>query len=185
MKQRVFNVLVALSSLLLAVVGVMWARSYTAPTERRSAVSAVTWEVRSAGGTLFVERDNPTVRNYVGQWALIAGGDTWKIGPRFLRLERMEILAFQPLPGESKAKLPRESSRLTHDSTDWRLWCDYWLLALLTALLPALWLVARVRGRARRRRAAGLCPVCGYDLRATPGICPECGSASVMKQRLS
>ena len=30
---------------------------------------------------------------------------------------------------------------------------------------------------AERRKAQGLCPECGYDLRATRGPCPECGVA--------
>jgi hypothetical protein len=31
----------------------------------------------------------------------------------------------------------------------------------------------------RRRACRGLCPSCGYDLRATPGRCPECGAVAV------
>jgi hypothetical protein len=51
----------------------------------------------------------------------------------------------------------------------------YWALQALTAVLPAVWVVRWLRGR--RRGRGGLCPACGYDLRATPGRCPECGRA--------
>ncbi len=50
-----------------------------------------------------------------------------------------------------------------------------WFLALLFAILPALWL--RRRRIERKRNRIGFCQHCGYDLRATPSRCPECGTA--------
>ena len=51
----------------------------------------------------------------------------------------------------------------------------HWLVAAGLAVFPLSWLVGH--HRRRRRASLGLCPMCGYDLRATPARCPECGSA--------
>jgi hypothetical protein len=60
----------------------------------------------------------------------------------------------------------------------------YWaavVLVILPLALSASRVVMRsLRDVLRRRRASrGMCPACGYDLRATPpgGRCPECGTS--------
>jgi hypothetical protein len=58
----------------------------------------------------------------------------------------------------------------------------YWLLSLLFALAPVWWANAwRHRRREVQRQRKGLCPACGYDLRASPERCPECGALPAEK----
>lgn len=54
-----------------------------------------------------------------------------------------------------------------------------WAVALALSVASGLMLYPRMMRWRRRRRSklfpSGRCPVCGYDLRATPDRCPECG----------
>lgn len=52
----------------------------------------------------------------------------------------------------------------------------YWLLLAATGALPIARLLLHPRRRRAARAAAGLCVICGYDLRASPDRCPECGA---------
>ncbi|HEY7118297.1 MAG TPA: hypothetical protein VH475_17040 [Tepidisphaeraceae bacterium] len=51
----------------------------------------------------------------------------------------------------------------------------YWLLLVVFGAPAVIRLLSRGHRRRAARVAAGLCPACGYDLRATPQRCPECG----------
>src|SRR4051794_10183022 len=53
----------------------------------------------------------------------------------------------------------------------WRAYLPVWIVftAALLASVAGRWMLGR-------RRGIGICPACGYDLRATPKRCPECGT---------
>ena len=57
-----------------------------------------------------------------------------------------------------------------------RLFLPPGFLVFISAILPLVWIIAR----SRRTFVPGTCPICGYDLRASPERCPECG----MRNRL-
>jgi hypothetical protein len=59
----------------------------------------------------------------------------------------------------------------------------YWP-ALAATSVPALRVVVRIVRRWRRARR-GLCPGCGYDLRAAGDRCPECGEPVNRRRRMA
>jgi hypothetical protein len=69
-----------------------------------------------------------------------------------------------------------DRSGRTFYSGGFRIITPYWMIVLLTGLLPVIALARWVRKRSPRD--ANLCPSCGYDLRATPDRCPECGTVA-------
>jgi hypothetical protein len=83
-------------------------------------------------------------------------------------IERRPVPAidYNAPPGSSVSMPP---AYVTHG-----VYTPWWFWAGLFAVPPTSWL--RLRRRAAGRRRRGLCPDCGYDLRATPDRCPECGA---------
>ena len=69
------------------------------------------------------------------------------------------------------------------DARKWQVVVPFWAILLLVGA-PTLLLLRRYVIIARRK-GPGLCPTCGYDLRATPDRCPECGHGSSVESKLA
>src|SRR5262249_51545001 len=80
------------------------------------------------------------------------------------------VLVIQSLIGREKPGLRIEhwqSSSLGTKTAMIMIGLPYWLLTLLFAIAPVWWTLAWKHRRGARRRAAGCCVRCGYDLRAS------------------
>jgi hypothetical protein len=111
----------------------------------------------------------------------IDGGLRWTVGPG----AEWSIFGFGLGGGSLRGWGSFWAARSQESDPVWNLYHDYqaavmvphWFPILLSAVLPAAWATRRYRrAKARRRVRQNLCPICGYDLRATPGRCPECGA---------
>jgi hypothetical protein len=183
MKRRLFNILSALSLLLCVATVTIWVASrycvghaYVARWSQAGPESLQTVGMTSYDGRL------KFVRNYV----------QISDGPEISQLRKYTheglnvgsepnslFLAFglDPL-NENNARWiigPKASLTPLGSESTWRVLAPCWSIAVLAAILPAVWVRRKYRAACQCR--SGHCVSCGYDLRATPERCPECGAA--------
>ena len=108
------------------------------------------WSQVDVFGSDFAQAPDPSIWNKMG------------FAVKRSQLEVRQHLDMDTLDPDATLTI-REETRIT---------IPYWLIVVLTVLLPLNWL----RLARRHRHPPCDCPVCGYDLRATPGRCPECGT---------
>ena len=194
MRRRLFNLLVLLSLLLCVGAGVLWARSYRVAdglswSEGRESfyrpAAGVEYrvgrrhEVASAAGGITFVVDTGSWSPQHRRWFHEPAGPDWRIWAGRVRYgppsERQAVLGFESATFTGSPPIASVGGTSMVLARRWR--APYWPLAAAAAVLP-LWRLARW-GRRRRRLTRGLCPRCGYDLRASEGACPECGYAVV------
>lgn len=172
-----FNAFTLLLLLLMVAIIMLWIRSQTH------------WEwisYEGAGGR------QHTATSGLGALVLdVTDGWPATDGPRISRRSDPILDPLQPPPNVwhwHGLGVSRHTMNIGIASSNWvgvsqstSLTIPYRFVLPLTAALP-LARLARVLLR-RRKRQAGHCANCGYDLRATPDRCPECGavSAAVMQ----
>jgi hypothetical protein len=200
MRQRALHrparVVLVLAFLIIVVLGMIW---WWSTIENlfvgRRALSSAEGSGRSTGVTLWITRgevdldvqitgargDGLPPVNAGTRW-IAYRSTSYRVtptlgGPPWLR--RLNVDAAWSSNGSTLPTVAWPTTRpimVTSTQQRLRLLAPLWLVMLPLALALGFSArrIARV-ARARRRRRAGLCPSCGYDVRATPQRCPECG----------
>jgi hypothetical protein len=178
-RRRLFTALVSLSLVALVATCVLWVRSYGRSDHLVWTGEHARHSVRSAPGHVVLG---------------IYAGPAQMQAPRGLHYERdeptpatLELMTIYLLCADSTARVVHwehggfawQQRRSSRDLIVTGV-APFWSVSLASAAPPLLgWLTMRLRSAVRRHRGektAGLCAVCGYDLRATPERCPECGT---------
>ena len=166
-KRHLLNLLTALSLLLCVAVCVLWVRSYWVPESVSYWGNAHVLGLYSSKGRAALTLATGTI----GPAEREAGG----YGLRYKVVNPPSVITAGRW-GFVIRRIPVSGG--TWSGTLHMVVVHDWLPVAAAALLPGAWLFRRVRMRNRR---PGLCTICGYDLRATPGRCPECGAAPSVK----
>jgi hypothetical protein len=188
MFRHLFTLLSALSLLLCLSACVVWIRSYVVSDSLYTGIWHFTgilgdesawWLLAGRGGVGIGHRTQTTYES------ARADSASQPVDQREYACNQVRPARPLDVPGPAAGILRRLGFRYENDPMDgmepttvkgyYREWdTPLWIVCLLFAWLPALWL----RGHQKRKRASaiGRCAECGYDLRATPTRCPECGA---------
>lgn len=194
-EKRSFNSLSALSLLICIGLIAMWARSYIVSEHIANAVSSgPAWVIRSSGGIIYFDHRSYWVYAPGWTWGRRMAIGTGGVDHEYMRPNGgFRLLGFGAFSGTNYSWPAFRYPGVTPPTNmnDLRWWKDnysavsipYWPLVLISGILPCRRLRSRVSAYRRNRRiAAGLCPTCGYDLRASKERCPECGTAVVVSE---
>jgi hypothetical protein len=129
------------------------------------AASLAGWVLGYEAPMCLLSRERPAV-------AIYAWPQAWYI--ESIQPTRSFGVAVRAVPPLSW-RVPREVlPQWVSDGQSFRLEIPYWIPVAVFGAFPAgRW---SMRRRRWHRARVGLCPQCGYDLRASPDRCPECGT---------
>jgi hypothetical protein len=174
MWRRLLNLATAVSMVLCLATAVLWVRSYWIYDElswnqrSRQGASGTNWSV-SAGsncGQLLSHlqwyTEAVTLPHVWPPDGTTIRAHAWITQPASANAARVAHFGFYA----GAIVRPDLVSRALH--------VPHWFVCAATAAIPVWGVFRRWRNRPQR----GTCPVCGYDLRATPERCPECGTVT-------
>jgi hypothetical protein len=179
LRRRLFTILSILSLLLCLATLALWVRFRGDRVNRRTGDHF--WALISANGHFIVHVTPPGEYQWPssGLWHISTGEPPVPANAFAINRARYRFLGFAYMPNEIIRSYPanvmvgnRHGPFNVYSGT--AMFVSHWFLALLFAIVPALHLCSIIRSR---RHGPGLCPKCGYDLRATPDRCPECGTS--------
>ena len=168
MMRRLLDLLATVSLLLCVAVGVLWLRGRSAGDVVSYTAAGRRFELASMAGVLALTTGD-------------AAAGRPAVGFEY-RGQRSQIILFHMLLKSQDDPLPlvdRMGFGHFGGPMSRTVMAPHWAVALPLSVLPLWWVLrAPARRRRRLRAGSGLCPGCGYDLRATPERCPECGRSA-------
>jgi hypothetical protein len=177
-KRRLFNLAAAVSVGMMLAMVVLWVRSWWAldglGLDRPNHVS---YSLASSQGHLRLERGVGDPFGAPGGLYRLSAPPVPLLGFGGAPPSISKRLGFEYLDGKQGPFFTKEGRQFFIRVRSQTI--PYWFVLMLAGSCATLFWLPAYRRRVRRvRTARGLCPRCGYDLRATPERCPECGTAA-------